>query len=120
MSWMASLTLAHRCGWRFFRTNSIFNLETHLNRNSSITENIAHTLNRHVQDGLIGCRDADELKYISYVWVRLLDNLSLHHDLGRNRCPAGIKEIISWLLKLYTIKQINDHIFIETYLELYR
>ena len=100
-------------------SNSILNLETNLNRDSSVTENIAHALTRHVQDGLIDCRDADELKYISYVWKQLLDNLFIHHHLGGNRCSAGIKEIISWLLKLYAIKQINDHIFIETCLELY-
>ena len=64
-------------------------------------------------DGFLSIRDLGELRYTTDLWVELLNSLS-SYLVG---C-VFLRSVISLLLKLYSLKQISEELFIETCLKL--
>ena len=75
---------------------------------------IETSLYRQQLDGFLSDHDAAELRYITYLWVQLLNSLS-SYLVG---CEFRKRKIITLLLELYSMKQISENLFIETCLKL--
>ena len=83
-------------------------------RSTDFRSGIENSIYRLQLDGLLSTHDIGELRYITDQWVELLNSLS-SYLMG---CVFLKKNIISLLLKLYSVKQISEEIFIETCLKL--
>ena len=83
-------------------------------RATDFRSGIENSLYRLQLDGLLSTHDVSELRYITELWVELLNSLS-SYLMG---CIFLRRNIISLLLKLYSTKLISEEIFIDTCLKL--
>ena len=83
-------------------------------RSIDFRSSIENSIYRQQLDGFLSTHDVGELRYTTDLWVELL-NLLTSYLMG---CVFLKKNIISLLLKLHSIKQISEEIFIDTCLEL--
>ena len=65
-------------------------------------------------DTFLTSQDISELRYIANIWVNLL-NCTSSYTIG---CEFVKRDIITYLLELYNLRQITDRLFIETCLRL--
>ena len=83
-------------------------------RSTDFRSGIENSLYRLQLDGFLSTHDVGELRYITDLWVELLNSLS-SYLMG---CIFLKGNIISLLLKLYSTKQISEELFIKTCLNL--
>ena len=83
-------------------------------RSTDFRSNVESSLYRQQLDGFLSIHDAGELRYTTDLWVELLNSLS-SYLVG---CVFLKRNVISLLLKLYSVKQISEELFIETCLKL--
>lgn len=94
--------------------DSLLDFETKFKETATLREKVEASLIRQQQDGFIGYQDVIELKYISHVWINLLNSLSTY-TIG---CEFVKRDIITYLVELYKLRQITENLFIESCLRL--
>ena len=72
-------------------------------------ENVINDLQRNVDHGLISAMDKEEMERITNLWVELYRTI-LFCSIG---CEYTTKDIISYLLELFTSKQITREVFVD-------
>ena len=95
-------------------TDQIVDAETRYEKTATFREKIEATLQRQQLDGLLNPQDISELRYITNLWINLL-NCTSTYTIG---CEFVKHDIITYLLELYKLRQITDSLFIETCLRL--
>ena len=75
---------------------------------------IEKSIRRQQLDEFLSSHGITELRYITDVWIKLLNAVS-SYSIG---CVFVKREIITLLLELYMLKQINSCLFIETCVKL--
>ena len=83
-------------------------------RSTDFRSDVENSLYRQQLDGFLSISDAGELRHITNLWIDLLNSLS-SYLVG---CVFLKRNVISLLLKLYSVKQISEEIFIKTCLNL--
>ena len=81
---------------------------------ASFRKTIEESLMRQQLDGFLNYQDISEIRNIADVWTKLLQATSCYM-VG---CISVKRDIITYLLELHTLGQINRHLFIETCLQL--
>jgi len=79
-------------------------------RSTDLRSDIENSIYRLQLDGFLSTHDVGELRYTTDLWVELLNSLS-SYLMG---CVFLKRNIISLLLKLYSVKQISEELFIQT------
>ena len=79
-------------------------------RSTDFRSGIENSIYRLQIDGLLSTHGIGELRYVTHQWVELLNSLSFY----LMACIFLKKNIISILLKLYSVKLIYEEIFIDT------
>ena len=95
-------------------TNKILDAESRHEKTTSFRENIEASLRRQQLDGFLNHHDISELRYIADLWTNLLNCIS-SYTIG---CESVRRDIITYLLELYKVRQITDYLFIETCLRI--
>ena len=96
-------------------TQRILDVESRYeSKTASFRQTIEDSLKRQQLDGFINHHDLSELRYISDVWTNLLQAISCY-TVG---CVSVKRDIITYLLELHTLRQINANLLIETCLKL--
>ena len=88
--------------------------ETYFSKTRDMKEDILKLLERMQLDGLINHQDVSEVTYIADMWIRLL-NAIRSYNVG---CDFVKRDIITYLLELYKMRQLPDSLFIEVCLQL--
>ena len=97
-------------------TARIVNVENKIEKIRDIQKIVRESLNRQVIDGLISEQDSIELEYTCDLWVNLIKTL-LSISLG---ALGADRDVLTYLLELYTLKQISKELFISIALKLCR
>ena len=95
-------------------TSQILDAESRYEKTTSFRENIEASLRRQQLDGFLSHHDISELRHVTNLWINLL-NCSSSYTIG---CEFVKRDIITYLLELYNLRQITDCLFIETCLRL--
>lgn len=95
-------------------TQQLLDAEAHNSQANDFHRLVAESLQRQQLDGLLSEWEVDELRYVGVLWSDLSHLVSCY-TLG---CTALKRKLISTLLELYTMKQINHQLFIEVCLTL--
>ena len=95
-------------------TSQILDAESRREKTASFRESIEASLQRQQLDGFLSHQDITELRYIAGLWTNLLNSTS-SYTIG---CDFVKRDIITYLLELYNLRQISDCLFIETCLKL--
>ena len=96
-------------------TQRILDVESRCdNKAASFRQTIEESLRRQQLDGFLNHQDISELRYITDLWANLLQAISCY-TIG---CASVKRDIITYLLELHTLRQINGNLFIETCLKL--
>ena len=106
--WMDIEEALHR--W----TGKILDAESRYEKTTSFRRNIEASLRRQQLDGFLNHQDLAELRHVTNLWINLLDCTS-SYTIG---CEFVKRDIITYLLELYNLRQINECLFIETCLKL--
>ena len=94
----------------------ILDVEERLKKTKDIRQSILDSLNRQVLDGLISDQDSIELIHICNLWLNLY-NSCLHKSKGADFAD---RDVLTYLLELYTLKQITKEFYISAAFELCR
>ena len=94
-------------------TQKVIDAETRHSKTANFRENIEASLRRQQLDGFLNVQDIAELRYIADLWTNLLNSIS-SYTIG---CEFVKRDIITFLLELYKLRQITDCLFIETCLK---
>ena len=92
----------------------ILDVEERLKKTKDIRQSILDSLNRQVLDGLISDQDSIELIYICNLWLNLY-NSCLYKSVDADFTD---RDVLTYLLELYTLKQITKEFYINTFLQL--
>ena len=92
----------------------ILDTETYFSKTNDMKEDILKSLERMQLDGLINHQDVSEVTYVADMWIRLL-NAIRSYNVG---CDFVKRDIITYLLELYKMRQLPDSLFIEVCLQL--
>ena len=96
-------------------TQRILDVESRCNNKAAtFRQSIEESLRRQQLDGFLNHHDISELRYIADLWTNLLQATSCY-TIG---CTFVKRDIITYLLELYSLGQINKSLFIETCLKL--
>ena len=93
---------------------SIVDAECLQARSRDFRYDVEKSLYRQQLDGFLSTHDVVELRYTNDLWVVLLNTLTSY----LNGCVFLKRNILSSMLKLYSIKQITEELFIDTCLNL--
>ena len=97
-------------------TDRIVDAESQITKLHSIQKLVQSSLNRQLLDGLISEQDCKELQYTADLWVNLYKSAICKFS-GADFCD---RDVLTYLLELYTLKQISKNFFIDIALELCR
>ena len=97
-------------------TEQIIDIESRIKKTQDIRKSVLDSLNRQVLDGLISEQDSIELEYICDLWLNLYRSF-LCKSSGAD---FGDRDVLTYLLELYSLKQISKNFFINLTLELCR
>ena len=95
-------------------SHRVIDAEARHERSVNIRRTIEDSLYRQQLDGFLAPQDISELRYITDVWIKLLDAVSCY-TIG---CEFAKRDVITFLLELYSLKQISKTLFIEVCLKL--
>ena len=97
-------------------TDRIVDAEAQIKNLHGIQKLVEDSLKRQVLDGLITEQDSAELAYTCDLWVKLYKS-QLCKSSGAD---FSDREVLGYLLELYTLKQISKRFFVDIALELCR
>ena len=97
-------------------TEKIIDAESRIKKTQDIRKSVLDSLNRQVLDGLISEQDSIELEYICDLWLNLYRSF-LCKSSGADFAD---RDVLTYLLELYSLKQISKNFFINLVLELCR
>ena len=92
----------------------IFDVETQIQGVTDLRESIVNSLKRQVLDGLISESDSFELEYVADLWIKLYKSF-LCKCIGAD---FSDRDVLTYLLELFTLKQISKEFFIQVSLQL--
>ena len=95
-------------------SQSILDAESEHERVEEFRVKIDNSLQRQQFDGLLSPFDVEELRYIANLWIRLLHTIS-SYNIG---CKYLKKDIISFMLELYSANHLDSKIFVDCCAEL--
>ena len=95
-------------------TERILHVESSYNNKLAFEKQLKKSLRRQQLDGFVNHQDVSELRYITDSWANLLQATSCYTV----SCIFVKRDIITYLLELHTLGQINKSLFIETCLQL--
>ena len=97
-------------------TDQIVDVESRIKKTQDIRKGVQDSLNRQVLDGLISEQDSIDLLYTCDLWINLYKTFLLK--------SAGVEfsdqDVLTYLLELYSLKQISKKFSINIALELCR
>ena len=97
-------------------SHRIHDVETKIKRVTDFRETLVEDLRRKVEDSIISEQDSVEFEYITDLWLNLYKSFIC--------CSVGAdfsdRDVITYLLELYEVKQISKELFIKITLELCR
>ena len=94
----------------------IIDAESRIKKTQDIRKSVLDSLNRQVLDGLISEQDSIELEYICDLWI----NLYKSFQCKSSGAEFTDRDVLTYLLELYSLKQISKSFFINIALELCR
>ena len=95
-------------------SDRVCNLETLCKQALDFHQRVNDSLQRQLLDGLISCQDVKELEYTADLWQKL--HMSFNCKvLG---CQYSSEDILTFLLELYSLKQISKGFFLRVALKL--
>ena len=97
-------------------TEKILDVEERLKKTTDLRKSVLDSLNRQVLDGLISEQDSIELEYTYDLWLNLYRSF-LCKTTGADFAD---RDVLTYLLELYTLKQITKEFYINATLELCR
>ena len=97
-------------------TEQIIDAESRIKKTLDIRKSVLDSLNRQVLDGLISEQDSIELEYICDLWI----NLYTSFLCTSSGAEFTDRDVLTYLLELYSLKQISKNFFIDIALELCR
>ena len=92
----------------------ILDVESHLEKSTGFRETIEASLRRQQQDGFLNHQDVAELRHVTNVWINLL-NCTSSYTIG---CNFVKRDIITYLVELYNLRQITKSLLVESCLRL--
>ena len=92
----------------------IFDAETKIQGVTDLRQNIIDALQRQVLDGLISESDSFELEYVADLWIKLYKSF-LCKCIGAD---FSDRDVLTYLLELFTLKQISKEFFMQVSLQL--
>ena len=95
-------------------TQRLLDTEVQVSRTKDFHQLITESLQRQQLDGFLSDREVCDLRYVADLWTDLSQTLSCY-TLG---CDVQKRRLISIILELYTLKQINRKLFLEICLTL--
>ena len=95
-------------------TQKLLETKTSYFKTETFQAAIETSLQRQKLDGFINTQDLAELTYIKDLWINLLNSISTYN----NGCIFVKRDIITFLLQLYKVRQITESVFINTCLQL--
>ena len=95
-------------------TQRVLDAESCLSKSKTFHQQIEDAIRRLQLDGLLASHDITELQYIAELWVKLMNAVS-SYSIG---CKFVKRDIITYLLELCILKQIDSNLFIESCLKL--
>ena len=95
-------------------TEKILDIEERLKKTKDIRQSVLNSLNRQVLDGFISEQDSIELERTYDLW------LNLYKSFLCKTADFADRDVLTYLLELYRLKQITKEFYINTTLELCR
>lgn len=92
----------------------LLDIESKLKKTQTIREKVVDSLKRQVLDGLISESDSFELEYTTDLWLNLYKTY-LCKCAGTDYTD---RDVLHYLIELYTLKQISKEFFIQVALQL--
>ena len=97
-------------------SHRILDVETKIKRVTDFRETLVGDLHRKVEDSIISEQDSVEFEYITDLWLNLYKSFLC--------CSTGAdfadRDVITYLLELYGLKQISKELCVQIVLELCR
>ena len=90
----------------------VCNLETISKRTSDFHEKAVNCLQDQMIKGLISHQDVKELEYVADLWQKLY----ITYNCKILGCEFSTCDVLTYLLELYSLKQISKQFFIEVVL----
>ena len=97
-------------------SHRILDVETKVKRVTDFRETIVADLHRKIQDGVISEQDSLEFEYITDLWSNLYKSF-LCRSAGADFAD---RDVITYLIELYGLKQISKELFVQIVLDLCR
>ena len=97
-------------------SHRILDVETKVKRVTDFRETIVADLHRKIQDGVISEQDSLEFEYITDLWANLYKSF-LCRSAGADFAD---RDVITYLIELYGLKQISKELFVQIVLDLCR
>ena len=97
-------------------SHHILDVETKVKRVTDFRETIVADLPRKIQDGVISEQDSLEFEYITDLWTNLYKSF-LCRSAGADFAD---RDVITYLIELYGLKQISKELFVQIVLDLCR
>ena len=91
----------------------VCNLETICKQTTDFHEKVINSLQGQVIDGLLSQQDVKELEYAADLWQKLYVTYNCK-VLG---CEFSTRDLLTYLLELYSLNQISKQFFIEVTLK---
>ena len=97
-------------------SHNILDVETKVKRVKDFRETIVADLHRKIEDGVISEQDSLEFEYITDLWANLYKSF-----LCRSAGPDfADRDVVTYLIELYGLKQISKELFVQIVLDLCR
>ena len=97
-------------------SHHILDVETKVKRVTDFRETIVADLHRKIQDGVISEQDSLEFEYVTDLWTNLYKSF-LCRSAGADFVD---RDVITYLIELYGLKQISKELFVQIVLDLCR
>ena len=97
-------------------SHRILDVETKIKRVTDFRETLVGDLHRKVEDSIISEQDSSEFEYITDLWLNLYKSFLCYFA----EADFADRDVITYLLELYGLKQISKELFVQIALELCR
>ena len=97
-------------------STQILDAESKLKHSQDLRQDIVDSVQRQLLDGLISEQDSKELVYVADLWANLYKAF-LCKDIGADFAD---RDVLTFLLELFKLRQIKEHFFIQIALQLCR
>ena len=97
-------------------SHRILDVETKVKRVKDFRETIVADLHRKIEDGVISEQDSLEFEYITDLWANLYKSF-LCRSAGADFAD---RDVVTYLIELYGLKQISKELFVQIVLDLCR